>query len=214
MLNSSLWQHGTSHVKTEALAALKAMGVSSFISMRLWFLLQCLVKNVYLRFLSHPEVFSLFYCLMTQLLSNPARMAFRAQSWGQLRVGGQPRSCSRSPSLWRKVPGGHGQKLPPGVPAAGISKLFQELGAVLGNLGERGSGWRLPPSHHFPYICEVSDKTIKGNAGSLPSRVAHLRTTPMPVWDHGPHLSQSFQVAKVTLGDTNHFYMWFHSFMP
>lgn len=161
VLSSSLWQHGISHVKAEALAALKAMGVSSFISMRLWFLSQCLVKNVYLRFLSHPEVFSLFYYLMMQLLSNPVRMVFRAQSWGWPRVGGQLRGCSWSPSLWRKVPGGCGLKLPHGIPVAGRSKLFQELGAVLGKLAERGNAWPLLPSCLFPHVCKVSAETIK-----------------------------------------------------
>lgn len=126
ILSSSLWQHGISHVKTEALASLKVMRVSSFILMRLWFLLQCPVKNAYLKFLSHPEVFSLFYGLVMQVLSNPVKMAFCAWSWGQLWVGGQPRGCGLSPSLWHKVPGWCGPKLPPGVPAAGRSKLFWE----------------------------------------------------------------------------------------
>lgn len=95
ILTSSLWQRGISHVKTESLASLKAMGVSLFISVRLWFLLQCLVKIVYLKFLSHPEIFSLFYCLMTKLLSNSVRMAFCAKSWGRLRVGGLLRYCGQ-----------------------------------------------------------------------------------------------------------------------
>ena len=159
--SSPLWQHGISHVTTEALAAQKAMGVSSFISMRLWFLLQCPVKNVYLKFLSHPEVFSLFYCLMMQLLSNPVRRAFCAQSWGQPRVGGQPRGCGWSPSLWHKVPEGHGPKLPQGIPAAGRSKLFWEPGAVLGQLRKKGSSWSLLPSCLFPHVCKASTKTMK-----------------------------------------------------
>lgn len=45
----------------------------------------------------------------------------------------------------------------------------------------------------------------------------------LPLWWHvpvlhqhwssrGSSLTQSFHVAKVVIGDTNHFYMWFHSF--
>lgn len=142
--NSSLWQRGIAHIKAEALAALKAMGVTSFTSVRLWFLLQCLLKNVYLKFLLHPEVFSLFYYLMMQFASNLVRMGFCAQSWGWLRVGKQLRGCSWSPSLWHKVPWRCGSKPPWSIPVTGRSRLFWELGAVLGLLRKRGSSWPLP----------------------------------------------------------------------
>lgn len=109
---------------------------------------------------------------------------------------------------WTKASLGH--------PCGREKPVFWELGTVLGKLGERGSSWPLLPSRLFPHICEVSDETIEKWLGLFPLgwhiSVPH-QSWPV-AWDHGPHLVQSFWVAKVMLGDTNDFYMWFHSFMP
>lgn len=116
------------------------------------------------------------------------KMVFHAQSWGWLRVEGQLRGCGHSPSFWCKVPGEHGPKLPWSVPTAGRSKFFQEFGAVLGKLRERGK--LLTPSSlsSLPTHLWGLRWGHWGQAGTLPSRVAHLHATSGLAWDHGPHL--------------------------
>lgn len=92
-------------------------------------------------------------------------MAFHAQSWGRLRVEGQPRGCGHSPSLWCKVPGEHRPKLPQSVCTAGRSKLFRNLEQCWESSERGGSCWPLLLSCLFPHICEVSEKVIKDRLG-------------------------------------------------
>lgn len=55
-------------------------------------------------------------------------------------------------------------------------------------------------------------RSCSGKAVTVAFMVACACTTPTLVCSRGSSLTQSFHVAKVVIGDTNHFYMWFHSF--
>jgi len=97
--------------------------------------------------------------------------------------------------------------------AASRHPCGREKQAFLGTWGSAGAaqkeGKQLIPSSllSLPTCLQGLNQDHEGKVVTLPSRVAHLRTTPALACDHRPHLPQSLQVSKVTLGDTNCFYM-------